>query len=215
MPITEDGQKFIEIYRDNIHRPGSEELLAWLMGTTSPETGDLFQGGEKSAMKSDFFSAPASTRFHLDCEGGLVRHSLNVWKELKLLCEAYKDVVRVSAETIAICSLLHDVCKVNSYGISYRNVKNDKTGMWEKKPYFTKNEQFNYGGHGAKSVYLIQKYMQLNDEEAVAIQNHMGLYNKPANDFSLAAAYSQYPLAWLLHVADEAATYIDEKPDIQ
>jgi hypothetical protein len=211
MPTTEYGKRFIEVYQQNIHREGAEELLSWLTGKTAAESGNLFQGSELSAKASDFFKAPASTRFHLDCEGGLVRHSLNVWKELKRLCEAYKDVVQVTEETVAICALLHDVCKVNSYSISWRNVKNEATGVWEKKPYYTKNELFNYGGHGAKSVYLIQKYMPLRDEEAVAIQNHMGLYNKPSNDFSLAAAFSQYPLAWLLHVADEAATYIDEK----
>ena len=73
------------------------------------------------------------------------------------------------------------------------------------------DEDFCYGGHGSKSVYLAQKYIPLTNEEAVAINCHMGFADRSPNDYSLGNAYEQYPLAWLLHVADESATYIREK----
>lgn len=74
-----------------------------------------------------------------------------------------------------------------------------------KKPYYTFKEDFPYGGHGSKSVF-----MTLSDEEAVAINCHIGLFDQGANVAAIGSAYERYPLAWLLHVADEAATYLVE-----
>jgi hypothetical protein len=173
---------FEEIYRKYIFREGSEELLEWIKST-------------------DFFSAPASTKFHECYHGGLAEHSAKVFDELIRLLKAYPEV-RITAETAAIISLLHDLCKIGTYKIEYRNRKNE-FGQWEKYPVYTFKEDFAYGGHGSKSVYLIQKYMKLTDEEAVAINCHMGATN---NDYSVFEAYRQYPLAFLLHTADMAAT---------
>jgi hypothetical protein len=173
---------FEEIFASYIKREGSEELLKWLKST-------------------DFFTAPGSTRFH-DChEGGLAQHSANVFNELVRLLRAYQEV-KVTAETAAIVALLHDVCKAGCYKTEMRNRKNE-FGEWEKYPVYTFKEDFAFGGHGSKSVYLIQKFMKLTDEEAVCINCHMGVEN---GNFAVNDAYREYPLAFLVHTADMAST---------
>lgn len=172
---------FEEIYTAYIKREGSTELLNWLKST-------------------DFFTAPGSTRFH-DCfAGGLAEHSARVFYELTRLLNAYQ--LNVSAETAAIVSLLHDVCKAGCYKTEMRNRKNE-FGQWEKYPVYTFKEDFAFGGHGSKSVYLIQKFMKLTDEEAVCINCHMGVEN---GNFAVNDAYRAYPLAFLVHTADMAST---------
>lgn len=182
-------EQFISIFTEYIDRPGSEDLLAWLEA-------------------SDFFTAPASTRFHGDHPGGLCEHSIHVWEELIRLLKAYPEI-RVTAETAAIVSLLHDLCKVGCYATEMRNKK--EGSVWVQRPVYVFKEDFCFGGHGSKSVYLIQKYMRLTDTEAVSINCHMGFADRSAGDYALGNAYEQTPLAWLLHVADESATYIREK----
>jgi hypothetical protein len=182
-------EQFITLFTEHITRPGSEDLLAWLEA-------------------SDFFTAPASTRFHGDHPEGLCEHSIHVWEELIRLLKAYPEV-RVTAETAAIVSLLHDLCKVGCYKTEMRNKK--EGNVWVQRPVYVFQEDFCYGGHGSKSVYLIQRYMSLTANEAVAINCHMGFADRAPGDYSLGNAYEQTPLAWLLHVADESATYIREK----
>ena len=181
-------EDFIRIFTSHIKRPGAAELLEWLE-------------------ESDFFTAPASTRFHGNYEGGLCEHSVNVYEELVRLLKAYPEV-RVTAETAAIVTLLHDLCKIGCYKIELRPRK--EGNVWVHRPVYTFNEDFCYGGHGSKSVYLAQKYMNLTEQEAVAINCHMGAWDRSPGDYSLGPAYEQYPLAWLVHVADESATYIRE-----
>lgn len=127
----------------HIHREhqagGSRELLAWLETT-------------------DFFSAPASTKFHCACEGGLVQHSLSVYHTLM---DRYFEEGIDNPESFAIAALLHDLCKANFYKVSTRNVKNEETGAWEKAPYYAVEDQFPYG-HGEKSVYLIERFRGSN-----------------------------------------------------
>lgn len=179
---------FTEIFTDNIHRPGSEEFLKWLEST-------------------DFFAAPASTKYHSCHEGGLVEHSeLVYWRLVKQVKELL-GVQTYSYETIAICGLLHDVCKANFYKATTRNVKNEQTGQWEKQPYYAVEEKFPFG-HGEKSVFLIERFMKLTPEEAVAIRFHMGEFESLK---CTSAAFSKYPLAVMLHVADLEATYLDEE----
>lgn len=173
---------FKEIYTTHIKREGSAELLKWLEST-------------------DFFTAPGSTRFH-DCYyGGLADHSVRMFEELTRLVKAYPEL-KVSAETAAIVTLLHDVCKAGCYKTEMRNRKNE-FGQWEKYPVYTFKEDFPFGGHGSKSVYLIQKFMKLTDEEAVCINCHMGVEN---GNYSVNDAYRAYPLAFLVHTADMAST---------
>lgn len=173
---------FEEVYTTYIKREGSEELLDWLKST-------------------DFFTAPGSTRFHDSHEGGLAEHSVRVFYELTRLLNAYPDM-ETSAETAAIVTLLHDVCKAGCYKTELRNRKNEY-GQWEKYPVYTFKEDFSFGGHGSKSVYLIQKFMKLTDEEAVAINCHMGVKN---GNWAVNDAFRAYPLAFLVHTADMAST---------
>lgn len=187
--------EFIRIYNENIHRKGADKLLAWLEST-------------------DFFKAPASTRFHLSRLGGLVEHSVHVYERLRALCDfeavGNKKFVAPEAEAIAVCGLLHDICKAYFYKIEMRNRKNDQ-GKWEQYPVYIVDDQFPYG-HGEKSVFLIERLMRLLPEEAIAIRWHMGGWDDAAKGGSYACgtAFSKYPLAALLHVADLNATYLDE-----
>ena len=115
-----------------------------------------------------------------------------------------------SMETIAICGLLHDICKANFYAVEMRNRKNEQ-GRWEQYPFYVVDDKLPYG-HGEKSVYIISGFMRLTREEAVAIRFHMGFSD---NDFkgggySVGNAFEMFPLAVLLHIADLQATYLDE-----
>lgn len=184
-------EEFEKIARREISRPGIDKLLDWLEGT-------------------DFYTAPASSRYHGAYEGGLVLHSLNVYRRLKALNDFYKmDGGEYTDESLAVVALFHDLCKVGYYTVSTRNVKNEKTGQWEKVPFYKKQEQFPFGGHGSKSVYLVQHFMVLEPFEAAAINCHMGPWDR--QDYGNPGEVFEYNrLAWLLHVADEAATYIDK-----
>ena len=183
-------QKFIEYYQANIHREGADRLLEWLQTT-------------------DFFTAPASTRYHCACPSGLVQHSVNVYE---VMMEKHFDPETDSAESFALCALLHDVCKAQFYKISTRNVKNEKTGQWEKVPYYTIEDAFPYG-HGEKSVFLIERFVRLKPAEATAIRWHMGGFDDAARggNFSISVAYDKDPIAVKLHLADLEATYLREK----
>ena len=189
-----DKEQFLQIYKENITREGADKLLEFL---------------EK---KSDFFTAPASTRFHGAYEGGLLRHSLNVYEcltaylERERVKEQYK--LSVSAETAAVVALLHDICKVNFYKVSMRNSKNEKTGEWEKVPYYTINDTLPYG-HGEKSVYMISGFMRLSRDEAMAIRWHMG-FSGIEDKNTIGAALEKFPLAFALSVADMEASYFLE-----
>lgn len=187
-------EEFIKIYKENIKREGSEKLLTYLQN-------------------SDFFTAPASSRFHCAYEGGLCEHSINVYKRLlkNVENEFGKEWEKfISAESVAICSLLHDLCKISFYKVEYRNVK--ENGEWVKKPYYAKEELLPYG-HGEKSVYIINGFIRLTRDEAIAINWHMGGFDSRAKggDNSVSEAYSICPLAVLLHTSDLQATYLDEK----
>lgn len=182
-------QRFIGLCQ-GITREGIDSLLEWLE-------------------KSDFYTAPASTRFHGNYPGGLLEHSLNVYGELKRILDAYQKEIQVGEETVRIVALFHDLCKVNFYIPEKRNRKNE-AGQWESYDAYTIKEKFCFGGHGSKSVFLVQNFIKLTPEEAVAINCHMGFSN---GDKDVGKAYEQYPLAWALHVADEAASYILEKKE--
>ena len=160
---------FLDQYRRRIYRPGAEELLEWLKTT-------------------DFFSSSASTRFHPAREGGLVEHSLHVYKRLRrLYMLEYTDgevPYPEQDESIAICGLLHDLCVLDDLPC----------------------------GHGETSVYIISRFMKLSYEEAIAIRWHRGFAD---NEFRVGGslvtkAFEKYPLAVLTHIADLQATYLDE-----
>ena len=183
--------------------------------------------------KSDFYTAPASTRFHLSEEGGLLKHSLHVYECLnaKQSAPIWKDVLKnVKRETILIVSLLHDLCKTYYYTTDYKNqktydeekvkfanpreVKHDAKGdyIWETVPCFTVDNKYPLG-HGSKSVVFILQYMKLSMEEITAITYHMGAYCDSSQWTELGQAYEKYPLALALHQADMEATHILEVED--
>lgn len=193
-----DKEKFLQIYNEKIKREGADKLLDFLEN------------------KSDFFTAPASTRYHNAYEGGLLRHSLNVYEclcaylERERVKNTYK--LSVSEETAAITALLHDICKVNFYKVSYRNSKNNQTGQWEQVPYYTINDTLPYG-HGEKSVYMISGFIKLSREEAMAIRWHMG-FSGIEDKNTIGAALEKYPLAFALSVADMEASYFLEGEEL-
>lgn len=184
-------EEFLEIYRSKIERRGAQQLLEYLQSDAS-----------------DFFTAPSSTRYHGSHEGGLVEHSVNVYRCLVdyLSRPRTKELYRMdySEETIALTALLHDICKLNFYKVDYRNAKNEQ-GVWEKVPYYTIEDTLPYG-HGEKSVYIISSYMRLSREEAFAIRYHMG-FSQGDNPNNVGRAFEMFPLALALHVADMEATY--------
>ena len=106
-------------------------------------------------------------------------------------------------ETMAVVALFHDVCKIGCYKVSMRNVKDEQTGVWRKEPFYKFEEDFKFGGHGSKSVYLLRNFIDLTPDEAIAINCHMGVEN---GKWEVMDAFRACPLAYLLHVADMAST---------
>lgn len=190
----DNKKRFEEIYHSKIKREGADKLWEYLVSPSS-----------------DFFTAPASARFHGSYEGGLLEHSLNVYD---CLCDYLersrcKELygMEYSEETIAIVSLLHDLCKINCYKKGSRNVK-DESGKWISVPTFEFDDKMPYG-HGEKSVYIINGYLRLSREEAFAIRYHMG-FSGTEDARNVGTAFEMYPLAFALSVADMEATYYIE-----
>lgn len=185
--------EFLEIFYENVERDGAEELLNYLE-------------------KTDFFTAPASGKSHSNYEGGLCQHSINVYKRyVRLLENEYGENWQqvLSLESATLISLLHDICKVNTYTIEMRNVKVD--GEWIQKPYYKYSDPLPYG-HGEKSVYMISGFIKLTREEAMAINWHMGAFDpRSENSGLIRDVFYRYPTAFLFHLADYMATYLDEK----
>ncbi|BDF73044.1 hypothetical protein CE91St41_40280 [Oscillospiraceae bacterium] len=189
-------EEFIELYREHIHREGADALLDYLEN------------------KSDFFSAPASAKFHGSYAGGLCDHSVNVYHCLT----DYLERTRVQElygleyppESVAVSALLHDVCKIGCYKAGSRNVKGPD-GKWQAVPTFFYEDKLPYG-HGEKSVYILSGFMRLTREEAMAIRWHMG-FSGNEDSRLVGQALQQYPLAFALSVADMEATYFLENEE--
>ena len=191
--VEENKQEFINIFTSYIKREGADKLLDYLINS------------------SDFFSTPASGRRHSNFEGGLCFHSLNVYKRFKNNIineygENYQE--KISDESIAIIALMHDVCKVNTYTVDYRNKK--ENGAWVQVPYYAYENTLPYG-HGEKSVYIVSGFIRLTREEAMCINWHMGGFDARAmNSSDLSDAFTRFPTALLFHISDLEATYLDE-----
>lgn len=155
--------------------------------------------------KTDFFKAPASTRFHGAFEGGLLEHSMKVYEILKDKVQKAVIPIDTPEESLIIIALLHDICKANFYKVDYRNAKN-QFGEWEKVPYYTIEDTIPYG-HGEKSVMMLTEYIKLTGEEKYAIRWHMGFTEPKEAYTTLGAAFKKYPVALLVHEADLEATY--------
>lgn len=186
-------ERFIDIFSSKVKREGADKLLEYLTSN------------------SDFFTAPASARFHSSYEGGLVDHSLNVYDCLVNYLNsdsAKRFGFEYSEESVAIVALLHDLCKVGVYKKGFRNVKDEK-GTWQRVDTFEYDDQLPYG-HGEKSVYIISGYMRLTREEAFAIRYHMGYSSEREDPRNVSAAFEMFPLAFALSTADSEATYYIE-----
>lgn len=202
---------------ENVKRPGVEGLVNYIR-------------------MSDFYTAPASTKFHLSCEGGLLQHSLNVYDALISGLRHDEDtntfkfivsgvaIAEFEKETLILVALLHDICKTNFYKIELRNqkvykptgTKRDNGGRfdWEQVPVYAVEDKNPYG-HGEKSVMMIDEFMKLTMEERYAIRWHMGM-SEPQNIYTFNHACEKYPLCFILHSADqEASHFMEDKDDIK
>lgn len=199
--LDKNKQRFIELCHTYIHREGINELLEWLEQT-------------------DFFIAPASSKYHFNFEGGLCYHSLNVFDNLVHLFTMIKDnnityynYNDFAMENIAIVALFHDFCKINFYDLKFRNVKND-FGEWERVSYYVINSNNDeLSGHGIKSARIVSKFMHLTDMEFMAITYHMGFSADEAriNPAIISEVFNKNTLATLLNSADMISTFIQER----
>ena len=191
---------FLAVYNSSVNRrDGAVAMLKWLEG-------------------SGFFTAPASSKYHLAQPGGLVIHSLNVWRRLREI--AVRDILKggpgelwpETEETVAILGLLHDVCKADVYHQETKRRKNPDTGKWEDYPGYAFRDPFPLG-HGEKSLFLITRHMALTEEEALAIRWHMGAYDDAVKGGarSMNEAMNLTPWVWRLQEADMCAAWIDER----
>lgn len=187
--LAELKDEFIALLRGT-ERQGIEDLLGWLENET------------------DFYRAPASTQFHGAFYGGLLVHSIDVYKYFKNFTKALPDV---KEDTLVIAGLLHDLCKVNFFTTQIHNVKIPGEKRWEEEESFTISDTLPMG-HGEKSVYLAMKYIPLTDEEALAIRWHMGGFDDAARSYiggrAQSSAYEKYPLAAALNIADMYVSHI-------
>ena len=178
-------EEFIKLLK-NTNREGMDKLIEFIN-------------------KTDFFKAPASTRYHGNYEGGLLEHSMKVYEILKEKVKNSSIPINTSEESLIIIALLHDICKVNFYKVDYRNAKNE-FGEWEKVPYYTVDDTIPYG-HGEKSVMMLTEYIKLTSEEKYCIRWHMGFTEPKELYGTLGLAFKKYPLSLLVHEADLEATY--------
>lgn len=182
----EDLKKKVLNTLGKIDRPGMLEFLIYLESET------------------DFFTAPASTRFHGAEPHGLLIHSVNVCANALILNDTniFKKF-NFNRESVILAALLHDLCKVNYYKVSSRNVKNETTGQWEKVPYYIIEDTHPYG-HGECSVMLLEKFIKLTEEERFSIRWHMGGFDHSVKGGSYAIndAFKLYPMTLLIHMAD-------------
>lgn len=156
----------------------------------------------RSLEQSDFYQAPASTRYHHSFEGGLVSHSLEVMEFL------LSDLVNsdIPKDSLYLVSLFHDICKVGYYKTDMRNTK-DENGKWIKVPYYTVEDKLPLG-HGEKSVIMLLEHVKLTLPEMMAVRWHMNGFEPKENYLAMGKAYEEFPLALYLAIADLKSTYL-------
>lgn len=210
-----DNEKNIKRFEElmsQVNREGKDALMEYIRSS------------------SDFYTAPASTRFHLSTEGGLLQHSLNVYDSLQRKRDSvtWGAVLEAAgSDALIICPLLHDLCKTHFYKVDYKNqktydpekvaaaerwqVKRDNGGafIWEQVPVYVVDDKVPYG-HGEKSVMMIEQFMRLTGPERFAIRWHMGFSEPPQNHLQLTQAMAKYPLILALHEADQEASVLLE-----
>lgn len=201
--MSENKDRFVSLVR-SINREGINELVEFLE-------------------KSDFYTAPASTRFHCSIPEGLLIHSLNVYDmfEQKRKTEPYKTVLgNISDDSSKIITLFHDICKTYMYETDYKNKKiysetgskKDEKGRfdWQAVEFYKVNDLVPYG-HGEKSVMMLEEFIKLQPIERYAIRWHMGFTEPKENWNTLGSAIEKNPVILALHESDLEATYLLEK----
>lgn len=205
--IAANKQRFIDLCNEHIHREGLDKVLAYLE-------------------KSDFYTAPSSTRFHLNEDGGLCLHSMNVFEAA---CKIYNEMAKpaivngtspfteeVSMESIAIATLFHDLCKIKLYHKTERWKKDDKN-RWVSYPGYEVKDDFPLG-HGEKSCLMLSWYMRLKPEEMLAIRWHMGMFDMGESGtplrMSFFSATDKSPLVSIVHAADFLTSNLWEKSTV-
>ena len=189
-------QKILSLLK-SIDRPGIEQVTDYLI-------------------KSDFFTAPASTKYHGNFEGGLAEHSYNVYELFKFKNKQYN--LELPEETVIIAALLHDLCKTDFYKKGIKNVKQGKkinyrgqeVDNWIEKEVWEVDDSYPIG-HGEKSVILLQQFMRLTFEEIILIRWHMGGFEGKDNSLTMYNAYKMFPACVALHTADMEASYFLEE----
>lgn len=155
--------------------------------------------------KTSFYEDPASSIYHESYPGGLLDHTLTVVNEIIDLHKVTK-FNQVPYDVAVLSALVHDWCKIGLYEGYKRNVKNEKTGVWEKVDAYRRTDPPVPLGHGVASLYLVQQYLRLSREECLAIRWHMGEYNVAPNEMNeLHCANERYPLVQMLQFADRLA----------
>lgn len=184
-------EQFLDECSAHIKREGIEQLLDWLEN------------------KSDFFTAPASTKFHGNYEGGLCEHSLNVFRELRRFNDIYD--LHYPIESLAVVGLFHDICKANFYKRGTKNVK-DESGNWVVVDTWEIDDRLPLG-HGEKSCIILQRYISLTIDEVLAIRWHMGGFDFAAKggERGLSKAQDMSKLVTLVSIADLIASNLFEE----
>lgn len=203
--MANDNIKRFESLLRSTKREGIESLIAFIR-------------------KSDFYTAPASTKYHSCHEGGLLEHSLNVYDRFveKFKDNLWAEKVDVDKDSLIIIALLHDLCKCWFYGTELKNKKiysdtgkkSDSNGRfdWETVPMYMVDDKFPMG-HGEKSMYLAERFIRLSKTEAMAIRWHM-LWTEPKELYNtIGNAVKLYPIILALHEADMESTYLLEKEE--
>lgn len=191
--ISKFWEYYVSLLRKT-NRDGIEDLIAWLDTT-------------------DFKTAPASTQYHNNFRGGLLLHSLDVYYHMYDF-KSFIDFFDIPEDTIILTSLLHDICKINTYTESVRN-KKDENGNWVQVPFYEWNPEEPIG-HGAKSVMLMYEHnVKPTKMERAMILNHMGYSMGDDNKKDVSWLFAMCPQTLLLHWADELATFVTEGTDIQ
>jgi hypothetical protein len=190
--LNEMQTRFWKICHEKLSNRLPDEFVGWLQET-------------------DFFTAPASSKFHMNCEGGLLAHSLNVYNRLCAIVQTRQYMHYCDGE-LAVVALFHDLCKIGTYQLTFRHQK-QPNGNWTQVPSYAIKNSLPMG-HGEKSVYLLMKHgVKLTDEEALAIRWHMGAYDNAVKGGcrDMNEAIVRWPtLVLALQQADMEATYWDE-----
>jgi hypothetical protein len=186
-----------------------EQIISILRNTGRAEIESLITYLENS----DFFTAPASVKYHGSYDGGLSEHSLNVWHLLTEKNRYYS--LGLPEDTVAITALGHDVCKINFYGKETKNVLKGKKDNgygkqindWQEEEVVIVKDQFPMG-HGEKSVITLLRFIQLTDLEIAMIRWHMGGYVAKDEYRDLNNAVDMYPQIVALNAADLEESYL-------